>query len=157
MSKELNKVAAAISEKLQAVFVVDPTTSTIPFSAEDYEKILPEGHTMEMEKTVDNYRSNFAAGAVHAAGVVGTRAMAESRAAGGELNIVTLDATVGAKNNLHVQVTGELDLGNGKVEYGNVTAVYTTHGTNGAQVRNAMSIVSELANEALSKKTADAE
>lgn len=150
MSKELNKTNAEIAAKAYEVIGVDKDTGNAHRPDNLAESLLPTDLTMDLVKKVDNWKTSVGVGVADAFSRRSLEAVTASQAAGGTLNVATLDMDIGHKENLHMQYTGRLELPGDKVEYGHLSIVHTTQaGQAGTQMRTAMKMAQEAANRAL--------
>lgn len=151
-TKELKKVVAELSEKLQEGITVNKTTGAGTASGDLYATTLPEGLTPDIVSAVSEHNTNFVAASVHAFGIKAVEALGENR----NINQATIDIAMGGKDSLHITTVGETQLGEGKdSEFGTTRAVLSTHaGSNGLQLKTALKIVAEAASAALAAEPA---
>lgn len=164
----LSKPVAALSEKLLPVFDIDkesggtelkPNWEVLtgegapPVAEQVYNHFLPEGVTPELLKTIATHDAHFVAASVDAFGRASASVLGDNR----NINQTNVDIPFGYKGNVHINVLGERELGEGKGSaFGDVKVVITTHaGEGGAQLNKAMKSVAAACSAALGVDSVD--
>lgn len=145
--KELKAVVKAMSDALMADISIDATSGVATPAEDIYNKHLPEGLTPDLVKNLSEHNTNFVAASTHAFGVTAVAAMK----ANPELQKATIDIPFGYKDNLHITTVARTELPNDKgTDYGDTHAILTVKaGSNGAQLKTAISMIADMASTAL--------
>lgn len=147
-TKELKASIKDMSDSILSGITIDAKGAGT--SAPDaYEKHLPEGISTGIVKQVSEYNTDFVAASQHAFGVASVNAMKDAS----DIKSTHIDIPMGYKDNLHIKVSGAVELPNDKgTTYGDIETVLTVRsGANGAQSKIARSLVAEIATQGLKR------
>lgn len=124
---EIKKEVIDLSEKIGAELKISKDGS-VERPDDLYEKLLPEGITMEQLKGIQAHNTDFIAAATHAFGQAATPVMKKNA----ELNSISLDIPTVGKDSLSLQFDRSKQVPNGdggmQTKYGSVSVKYDMYG-----------------------------
>lgn len=153
-TSKLKNEVIELANKLQADMSIDNDTGAGVENTDLYNKNLPETLTPEVVKEVSDYNTTFIAAGAYAFGQLSVSAMSDNK----KLTETNIEIKMGDKDSVSYNVLRSKEfnnsLGGGEkvLKHGVVTASYDVRsGKNGGQLKQARSIIGEMAAAALAK------
>jgi hypothetical protein len=153
-TSKLKSEVLDLAAKLETGMALDSDSGAGTENVDLYSSNLPEDLTMEAVKKVSDYNTTFIAAGAYAFGNLAVNAMRDNK----KLNEASIEIKMGDKDSLSLNVqrtkefTNALAGGEKVVKHGVVTASYDVRsGKNGGQLKQARSVIGELASAAFSK------